>query len=81
MSIRNKRLKNRIKNKLIILPDDISEKELLNEIEKLNHNTEINGILVQSPLPKHIDEIKIFNHVIHSKDVDGFNTINVGKTI
>ena len=68
-----------IKSKLIILPDDISEKELLNEIEKLNHNTEINGILVQSPLPKNINEIKIFNHVIHSKDVDGFNTINVGK--
>jgi len=64
---------------LIDLPDTTTESELLNEIEKLNKNNEIDGFIVQLPLPKHIDEHKILMAVDPDKDVDGFHPSNVGK--
>ncbi|MDX5585796.1 MAG: bifunctional methylenetetrahydrofolate dehydrogenase/methenyltetrahydrofolate cyclohydrolase FolD [Aureibaculum sp.] len=67
------------KSTLIKLEDDVSEEILLNEIEKLNNNSDIDGFIVQLPLPKHIDEQKVIMAVNPDKDVDGFHPINVGK--
>lgn len=64
---------------LIRLPEEVSEAELLNEIKKLNTNPEIDGFIVQLPLPKHIDEQKVLMAVNPDKDVDGFHPTNVGK--
>ena len=64
---------------LVSLSEEISEIELLNEIEKLNTNPEIDGFIVQLPLPKHIDEQKVLMAVNPDKDVDGFHPTNVGK--
>jgi methylenetetrahydrofolate dehydrogenase (NADP+)/methenyltetrahydrofolate cyclohydrolase len=64
----------------IILPQvDISQEALFALIDQLNADPEVDGILVQSPLPKHIDEVAVFRRVAPEKDVDGFNTINLGK--
>lgn len=63
----------------ITMEDIVSEEELLNKIDELNNDKEVNGILVQLPLPKHIDENKVINSIIPIKDVDGFHPINVGK--
>ena len=63
----------------IELPEDISEKELLDLIEKLNKDDSVHGILVQLPLPKHIDEDKIIMAISPSKDVDGFHPVSVGN--
>jgi methylenetetrahydrofolate dehydrogenase (NADP+) / methenyltetrahydrofolate cyclohydrolase len=60
------------------LPEDTSEKMLLTLIEKLNHAKQLNGILVQLPLPKHIDESKVLETIKQDKDVDGFHLYNVG---
>lgn len=59
--------------------DTVSEEELLKKVSEMNLNPEINGIIVQLPLPKHIDEQKIINSISPEKDVDGFHPINVGK--
>ena len=64
---------------LIRLAEDISEKELLNEIERLNVDKNIDGFIVQRPLPNHIDEQKVLMAVDPEKDVDGFHPTNVGK--
>ena len=64
---------------LIELPDTISEEELLSEIDSLNNNDDIDGFIVQLPLPKHIDEQKVIMAVHPDKDVDGFHPTNVGK--
>ena len=64
---------------LVKLSEEISEADLLNEIEKLNTNPEIDGFIVQLPLPKHIDEQKVLMAVNPDKDVDGFHPTNVGK--
>jgi len=64
---------------LIDLPENTSEEKLLEEIEKLNNNKDIDGFIVQLPLPKHIDEQKILMAVNPDKDVDGFHPTNVGK--
>ncbi|MFY0604119.1 MAG: bifunctional 5,10-methylene-tetrahydrofolate dehydrogenase/5,10-methylene-tetrahydrofolate cyclohydrolase [Flavobacteriaceae bacterium] len=64
---------------LIRLSEDISEEELLAQIEALNINDDIDGFIVQLPLPKHIDEQKIIMAVHPDKDVDGFHPTNVGK--
>tara|TARA_B110001450_G_scaffold188506_1_gene176586 strand:+ start:261 stop:1139 length:879 start_codon:yes stop_codon:yes gene_type:complete len=64
---------------LIRLPEDISEQELLNEISTLNVDIDIDGFIVQLPLPKHIDEQKVLMAVDPDKDVDGFHPTNVGK--
>lgn len=66
---------------LIELPKTISEQELLIEIKKLNHDSQIDGILVQLPLPSHIDEKRIMLQIDPEKDVDGFHPINVGKML
>lgn len=60
---------------------NISEEELLKEIEKLNKDTRFDGILVQLPLPKHIDELKVLNTISPDKDVDGFHFNNIGKMV
>jgi methylenetetrahydrofolate dehydrogenase (NADP+)/methenyltetrahydrofolate cyclohydrolase len=59
--------------------DDVSEKEILNKIKELNKDQNVSGILVQLPLPKQIDKEKIINSIHPSKDVDGFNPVNVGN--
>jgi len=65
----------------IQLPELISEKALLNEIDQLNKDPLVDGILVQMPLPKHIDEKKIISFIDPSKDVDGFHPNNLGKML
>lgn len=62
-----------------LLKDNVSMDELLNLIDKLNEDKTINGILLQSPLPKHLDINEAFKRINYKKDVDGFNPINVGK--
>ena len=64
---------------LIRLPEDTTEEDLLNEIAILNVDNDIDGFIVQLPLPKHIDEQKILMAVDPDKDVDGFHPTNVGK--
>lgn len=66
-----------IKNTTIRKPDTISEDELLNIIEILNDDQNVDGILVQLPLPKHIDENKVIEAIAKEKDVDGFHPLNV----
>lgn len=61
------------------LPDDTEEDKLLELIDELNNDRRINGILVQLPLPKQIDEKKIIERIRPDKDVDAFNAVNVGK--
>ncbi len=63
------------------LPENISEKELLETIHFLNNDTEIDGFIVQLPLPKHINEQNIINAISPDKDVDGFTAINVGRMV
>ena len=60
-------------------PEDISEADLLALIDKYNKDDSIHGILVQLPLPKHVDEKKILNAIDPDKDVDGFHPVNVGR--
>ena len=61
------------------LPETTSEQELLNLIERLNNDDNIDGILVQLPLPKHIDSTKVIECIVPHKDVDGFHPYNVGR--
>lgn len=63
------------------LPENTSEDDLLALIDQLNANPEVNGILVQLPLPKGIDESKVLRAVAPEKDVDGFHPVNVGKLV
>ena len=60
-------------------PEDMSENDLLALIDKYNNDDSIHGILVQLPLPKHIDEKKVLNAIDPDKDVDGFHPVNVGR--
>lgn len=62
-----------------LFDDKLQEKELLQLIEKLNLDDSVHGILLQSPVPKHIDINKAFRTISPDKDVDGFNPINVGN--
>ncbi len=64
---------------LVDLPEETSEETLLKEIENLNNNDDIDGFIVQLPLPKHIDEQKVLMAVNPDKDVDGFHPTNVGR--
>lgn len=61
-----------------LLPEKTSEKELFDLIDKLNSDEKVNGILLQSPIPKHLDPNKAFRRISPEKDVDGFNPVNVG---
>lgn len=65
----------------IKLEENISEDDLIKKIEELNEDDKIDGILVQLPLPKHIDELKVINSIKPEKDVDGFSNVNVGKMV
>ena len=67
------------KSTLLTFPDTISEQELLDEIDKLNRDDDVDGFIIQLPLPKHIDENKVINAVSPMKDVDGFHPVNVGR--
>ncbi len=64
---------------LKVFDESISEDQLIAEIDSLNEDCSIHGILVQAPLPSHINEVRVFNHVSPAKDVDGFNAVNLGK--
>lgn len=64
---------------LIKLSETISEKELLAEVDKLNRDSDVDGFIVQLPLPKHIDEQKVIMAINPAKDVDGFHPENLGK--
>ena len=63
----------------IIKSENITEEQLLEEVERLNNNPHIDGILVQLPLPKHINANKVIEHISPHKDVDGFHSENIGK--
>lgn len=67
------------KSTLIRFEDDVTEDELLQAIDKLNHNDDVDGFIVQLPLPRHIDEQKVIEAIDYKKDVDGFHPINVGR--
>ena len=68
-----------IKSIKIVLPADSDEQSLLDQITTLNEDESVHGILVQLPLPKHMDEERVTEHIYPSKDVDGFHPVNVGK--
>ena len=68
-----------INSEIIRYPKNVSEKDILEKIKELNKNDEISGILVQLPLPSQISKKKIINAINPTKDVDGFNPINVGN--
>jgi methylenetetrahydrofolate dehydrogenase (NADP+)/methenyltetrahydrofolate cyclohydrolase len=67
-----------LKTDLFRLDENVSEEELLSLIDKLNTDSEFHGILVQLPLPKHIDSEKVLNAIVPTKDVDGFHPENAG---
>jgi methylenetetrahydrofolate dehydrogenase (NADP+)/methenyltetrahydrofolate cyclohydrolase len=68
-----------IGSRMHILPEDVSKEDLFAQIDALNADPDVSGILIQAPLPNHIDETETFNRVLPGKDVDGFNTVNIGK--
>lgn len=70
-----------IHSEQITLNEDTSEEELLSLVKKYNDDDSINGILVQLPLPKHIDEGKVLNAIDPDKDVDGFHPVNIGRMV
>ena len=67
------------KSTLIRFEDDITEEELLNCVKQLNEDNDVDGFIVQLPLPKHINEQRIIEAIDYRKDVDGFHPINVGR--
>ena len=68
-----------LNSEVIRYPANLEEKVLLNKIKDLNKNTKVSGILVQLPLPSHIDKKKVIDTIDHAKDVDGFHPMNVGN--
>jgi len=68
-----------INSEVIKYPANLEEKVLLEKIRELNNNNKVSGILVQLPLPKHIDKRKVIETIDHGKDVDGFHPMNVGN--
>jgi methylenetetrahydrofolate dehydrogenase (NADP+) / methenyltetrahydrofolate cyclohydrolase len=68
-----------LKSEVIRYPEAVEEKTVLNKIEELNKDENISGILVQLPLPKHIDKQKVIETILPGKDVDGFHPMNVGN--
>lgn len=67
------------KSSLIRFEDDVTEERLLEEIKRLNDDPDVDGFIVQLPLPRHIDEQKVIRAIDPAKDVDGFHPINVGR--
>jgi methylenetetrahydrofolate dehydrogenase (NADP+)/methenyltetrahydrofolate cyclohydrolase len=70
-----------MKSVTITLPAETSEAEVLATVDRLNDDPEINGMLVQLPLPKHINSEKVIHRISPAKDVDGFHPVNVGKLV
>ncbi len=70
-----------IYSETIVLPEDAGEEEVLAKVEELNNDPRFHGILVQLPLPKHIDSDKVLNAIDPRKDVDGFHPVNVGRLL
>lgn len=70
-----------INSRTLALPEETTQEELLNIVRELNEDDTVNGILVQLPLPKHIDESEILLAINSTKDVDGFHPVNVGKMV
>ena len=68
-----------IKSEVVRYPEKVEEKVVLDKIKELNDNNEVSGILVQLPLPKHIDKRKVIETINPGKDVDGFHPMNVGN--
>jgi methylenetetrahydrofolate dehydrogenase (NADP+)/methenyltetrahydrofolate cyclohydrolase len=68
-----------IASRVILPPVSITQEELFALIDQLNADPQVDGILVQSPLPKHINEVAVFRRIAAHKDVDGFHTMNLGK--
>jgi len=68
-----------LKSEVIRYPADLEEKALLEKIKELNNDQKVSGILVQRPLPKHINKRKVIETIAHGKDVDGFHPMNVGN--
>ena len=66
---------------LVELPADVAEEALLEKVNELNNNPEVDGFIVQLPLPKHINENNIIEAINPNKDVDGFHPVNVGKMV
>ena len=66
-------------SEVIRYPENVEEKVVLNKIKELNNNDKVSGILVQLPLPKHIDKRKVIETILPDKDVDGFHPMNVGN--
>ena len=79
--------KNRMAEKIGIRPllftfdEDVSQEELVAKVDELNGNPSVNGILIQSPLPKHLNEQAAFNRIDPDKDVDGFHVVNAGRVV
>jgi len=69
------------KSTLVRLPEDVSEEELLDEVNKINNNLDIDGLIVQLPLPKHINEMRVTEAIDPEKDVDGFHPSNIGRMV
>lgn len=69
------------KSSLIRFEDNVSEEELLKTVEKLNEDSDVDGFIVQLPLPKHINEQKVIEAINPNKDVDGFHPTNLGKLV
>ena len=67
------------KSSLIRFEDDVTEEELLSCVDKLNNDDDVDGFIVQMPLPRHIDEQKVIEAIDYRKDVDGFHPVNVGR--
>ncbi len=65
----------------IKLPSDISQRQLIAEVERLNADPEVDGFIVQLPLPDHLDEQEIISRIDYRKDVDGFHPVNLGRTL
>lgn len=70
-----------IYSQTIVMPENATEKELLSKVDELNKDPKFDGILVQLPLPKHINSDKVLNAISPEKDVDGFHPVNVGKLL
>ena len=69
------------KSTLFRFEDDITEDFLLEKVREINMDEDIDGLIVQLPLPKHIDENKVIETIDHKKDVDGFHPINMGRMV
>ncbi len=70
-----------MKSEIVEMPESTTEKELLDKIDALNNDPDVHGILVQLPLPKHINEEAVINRISPEKDVDAFHPVNVGKVM